>query len=229
MNMFDRTEKLIGSENLEKLKKASVLIIGLGGVGGYVFEMLVRAGIGRLAIVDGDKADVTNINRQILALDNTVGKPKVQIAAERAALINADAEIIPLETRYGAETSEKIFGFGKFDYCVDCFDSVKDKIHFLSKCAENNLKVISACGAGNRLSPEYKVDNILKTHNDPLARAVRKGLKGLCVENVKAVFDVNAPEIAVSGAEKTPASISYAPAIMGCIIGAEVIKDLLKS
>ena len=227
MNRFDRTEKLIGADKLEKLKSKSVLIIGLGGVGGYAFEMLVRSGIGRFTLVDGDRVDITNINRQILALDRTVGVPKVSAAAERAKQINDQASVLPLETRYCTETAEKIFGADKFDYCIDCFDSVKEKIHFLSECEKRNLKVISACGAGNRIAPEYKVDNIAKTHSDPLARAVRRGLKDVDTRNIKAVFDVNESINAAEGAERTPASISYAPALMGCLIGAEVIKDLL--
>ncbi len=227
MDRFDRTEKLIGSEKLNKLKSSSVLIIGLGGVGGFAFETLVRGGIGRFTLVDADTVDITNINRQILALDSTVGLPKVQVAAERAALINADAKITAITARYDPETADGIFGTDDFDYCVDCFDSVKDKIHFLSECIKRKIKAVSACGAGNRISPQYKVDNICKTHSDPLARAVRKGLKGLDTANIKAVFDINEPVEPQNGNERTPASISYAPALMGCMIGAEVIKDLL--
>ena len=226
MNRFSRTERLIGAQKLEALKAKSVLIIGLGGVGGYAFEMLVRAGIGRLVIVDGDVVDITNLNRQILALNGTVGLYKVAVAEQRAKEVNENAEIIPLNIRYNADSSAEIFDKGPFDYCVDCFDSVKDKIHFLSECAKRGIKAISACGAGNRISPEYRVDNVLKTHSDPLARVVRKGLKGLDTKNIKAVFDVKEP-ISPADGERTPASISYSPAIMGCMIGAEVIKDLI--
>lgn len=227
MGRFDRTEKLIGTDNLDKLRSKSVLIIGLGGVGGYAFEMLVRGGVGRFTLVDGDNIDVTNINRQILALDNTVGLPKVNVAAARAELINKEATVTPLALRYNSETAEEIFATDKFDYCVDCFDSVKDKIHFLTECARRKIKTVSACGAGNRISPQYNVDNIMKTHSDPLARVVRKGLKEFDVRHIKAVFDINEPTEPINGSGRTPASISYAPALMGCLIGAEVIKDLL--
>ena len=224
MNRFDRTEKLIGTDKLKELKNKSVLIVGLGGVGGYVFEMLIRSGIGRFVLVDGDCVDETNINRQILALDCTVGVYKVDVAAERAAQINKNAEIVPLKIKYCENSSAEIFALGPFDYCIDCFDSVKDKIFFLSECARQNVKTISACGAGNRISPEFKVSDIFKTHSDPLAKAVRKGLRGVNTTSIKAVFDVREP---AKSDGTVPASIRYAPALMGCTIGAEVIKDFL--
>ncbi len=223
MSRFSRTEKLIGQDAQRFLKERSVLIVGIGGVGGYVFETLVRAGIGSFTIVDGDKVDISNLNRQIISLDSNVGQDKVEAAKQRAESINPEVKIRALNINYNGQTKSLIFD-RPYDYCVDCFDSVRDKIDFIKTAYDFSYPLISATGAGNRTDPDFMVCDIYKTAYDPLAKAVRTGLKGSGVKKLKVVCDAK-PPLKISG---TPASISYAPALMGCYIGAEVIKDLLK-
>lgn len=222
MNISSRTQKLIGSEKVETLKKACVLIVGVGGVGGAVLEMLVRAGIGNITVVDGDCFDESNINRQLLALADNIGVPKVEIAQKRAISINPDINFSALKMRFNTQTSEQIF-YGGFDYCVDCIDSVKDKIDLIVAAHNKNIPIIAAMGAGNRLMPSFAVMDISKTAGDGLAKAVRQCIKNTSVTKLKTVCDTGV-SMKVDG---TPGSISYAPVLMGCMLASEVIKDLL--
>lgn len=223
-DIFDRTRKLVGQQKLDKLANAHVLIVGIGGVGGHALEAIARAGVGEITIVDFDKIDITNINRQIIATNSLVGTLKVDAFSARLKDINPNIKINSFAAFYSDETHDLIFNDSvKYDYCVDCFDSIKEKVKFIEHCAVSGYKCISACGAGNRLNPSFVVTDIFKTQYDPLAKAVRTRLNKDIVKKLKVVCDSNPPEIK----SPTPASISFSPSLMGIMIAAEVINDLL--
>ena len=221
--MFSRLELLVG-EKLNNLKKSNVIIFGVGGVGGYVAEMLVRSGIGKITIVDYDVVDVTNKNRQIIALDSTIGKLKIDVLKERLLDINNECNITAINEKL---TSENITDFNlcEFDYVIDAIDMVASKIALIEYCYNNNVKIISSMGAGNRLGiPEFVVDDIYNTFNDGLAKVLRQRLRKLGVKSHKVVFCKN--NSTYSG--ETIGSIAYFPAVAGCILSAYVIEELLR-
>ncbi len=222
MEQFARNIPLLGEVGQKKLNASNVLIVGVGGVGGYALEMLVRSGIGACTIVDMDKIDITNINRQILALHSTIGKRKVDVAVQRITDINPHIAITAYCERYTKDIEEKIFS-ARYDYCVDAIDSLKDKIDLILACKRHNVNCISALGAGNRLVADFEVKDIYSTSGDGLARAVRSRLRKEGVESHKTVCAVSNPRIE----NALTASISYVPSAMGCILAQEVIKDLL--
>jgi len=240
---FLRTEMLIGSEALNKLKRARVAVFGVGGVGGTVCEALIRGGIGSIDIVDDDKVSVSNLNRQIIALKSTVGKDKVEVCKNRLLDINEEAVITAHKCFFTPETSDK-FNFSEYDYVVDAIDTVTGKIELILKAKENGVPVISAMGAGNKLDPTaFTVDDIYKTSVCPLARVMRKELKARGVKGLKVVYSKEVPissdltqkEEAAKTPTRTgkpkksvPGSVSFVPAVMGFIIAGEVIKDLIK-
>ena len=222
--MFARTEKLIGKDNLYKLKNSHVAIFGIGGVGGYVAEMLVRAGVGKLTIIDFDKVDKTNINRQIIALQSTVGKFKVDVMKERLLDINPSCVITTFKEKYLPDNRELFFK-NNYDYVVDAIDMVTSKVDLIKYCHDLNLNIISAMGAGNRYTvPEFKVVDIFKTYNDGLAKIVRKKLKelGVCKHTVAFTENIANPSQDVIG------SISYYPSMCGCVIAGHVVNELIK-
>jgi tRNA threonylcarbamoyladenosine dehydratase len=177
LHRFSRTELLIGQEGLKTLKESTVAVSGLGGVGGYAAEALCRAGIGRLVIVDFDDICLTNINRQIHAMDGTVGKGKTQVMAERLRLINPEAGIVPFKDFYSAENSDFLLG-QRLDYVVDAIDHFTSKIHLIKSCLERNLPIISSMGAAAKLDPtRIEVADISGTHGCRMARSMRKLLK----------------------------------------------------
>ena len=177
LHRFSRTELLIGREGLQTLKESTVAVFGLGGVGGYAAEALSRAGIGRMVIVDFDDICLTNINRQIHAMDGTVGKGKARVMADRLSLINPEAEIVPFKDFYSAENSDFLLG-QKLDYVVDAIDHFTSKIHLIKSCRERNLPIISSMGAAAKLDPtKIKVADISGTHGCRMARSMRKLLK----------------------------------------------------
>lgn len=240
---FLRTEMLIGSEALNKLKRARVAVFGVGGVGGTVCEALIRGGIGSIDIVDDDKVSVSNLNRQVIALKSTVGKDKVEVCKNRLLDINEEAVITAHKCFFTPETSDK-FNFSEYDYVVDAIDTVTGKIELILKAKENGVPVISAMGAGNKLDPTaFTVDDIYKTSVCPLARVMRKELKARGVKGLKVVYSKEVPissdltqkEEAAKTPTRTgkpkksvPGSVSFVPAVMGFIIAGEVIKDLIK-
>lgn len=240
---FLRTEMLIGSEALNKLKRARVAVFGVGGVGGTVCEALIRSGIGSIDIVDDDKVSVSNLNRQVIALKSTVGKDKVEVCKNRLLDINEEAVITAHKCFFTPETSDK-FNFSEYDYVVDAIDTVTGKIELILKAKENGVPVISAMGAGNKLDPTaFTVDDIYKTSVCPLARVMRKELKARGVKGLKVVYSKEVPissdltqkEEAAKTPTRTgkpkksvPGSVSFVPAVMGFIIAGEVIKDLIK-
>ena len=224
-DQFERTRQLIGEEALQKLKNSKVLVFGVGGVGSYVCEALARAGVGTVEIVDKDEVDVTNINRQIIALHSTVGRPKVDVMAERMRDINPQAEIIARQCFYLPEKSAE-FDFGSYDYVVDAVDNVTAKIDIIKKSKEAGTPVISSMGTGNKLDPSaFKIADIEKTKTCPLAKVVRKELRKAGIKDVKVVYSEEEPK---EGAGRTPASISFVPSAAGLLIASAVIGDLTR-
>ncbi len=222
---FERTALLFGEVGVEKLKTARVAIFGVGGVGGYCAEALARAGVGELLLVDKDVVDESNINRQIIALHSTVGKPKVEVMQARIADINPACVVTARVCFYLPESADE-FDFSQFDYIVDAVDNVTAKTEIICRAKKAKKPVISAMGAGNKLFPElFEIADISKTQVCPLARAVRKKLKERGVENgVKVVYSKEIPTFV---GEKV-GSVSFTPSVMGLLMAGEVIKDLVK-
>lgn len=217
----NRTAGLIG-DGMDKLAAAHVLIVGLGGVGGYCFETLVRAGIGRFTIVDGDRVDNTNRNRQILADTDTVGLPKTEAARARALRINPDVRVRAFDCRFNEQTAGEILD-QTYSYVADAIDSVKDKVLLVSECKRRSIPILSAMGAGNRLDDDFTVTDLFKTQYDGLARAMRAQLKKRGITSLPVVASARPPH----KRDGCPASISYPPAVAGCKLGGAIIRSLL--
>lgn len=221
--MFRRTEILLG-DKINKLFDANVIVFGIGGVGGYSTEMLVRSGVGSITIVDYDKVDISNKNRQIIALDSTIGKYKVDVMKDRLSDINKDAKVTIIKEKLTPENIES-FHLEKYDYVIDAIDMVTSKIALIKYCFDNDIPVISAMGAGNRRDiPKFEVTDIYKTYNDGLAKVLRNNLKKLGVTSHKVVFTSN---IATPNGD-TIGSIAYYPAMCGCVLSAYVLGELTK-
>lgn len=226
---FTRTEALLGSKALNKLSGCRVAIFGAGGVGGYVTEALARSGIGAIDVIDGDEINRTNINRQILALESTIGQNKASAAKARINDINPDCTVSAFEIFYNRETESK-FDFSVYDYIIDAIDSVTDKLGIIQRAKVENVPVISCMGAGNKLSPTaFKVADISKTSVCPLARVMRRELKKLGITHLKTVYSEEPPVCKGQDDEgrRTPASCAFVPSVAGLIIAAEVIGDLI--
>ena len=219
---------LIGQENLDKLAAARVLVFGVGGVGGYVCEALCRGGVGRIDIVDKDVVDVTNINRQIIATHETVGRPKVEVCRERMLSINPDVKVDAQQCFYLPERASE-FDFGAYDYVVDAVDNVTAKIDIICNARAAGVPVISSMGTGNKLDPTmFKIADIEKTRVCPLAKVVRKELRKRGVFGVKVLYSEEEPIKPLSDDTRTPASISFVPSAAGLIIAGRVILDILE-
>jgi tRNA threonylcarbamoyladenosine dehydratase len=220
---YERLAMLIGPEAVERLNHCSVAVVGLGGVGGIVAEALARSGIGRLLLVDGDTVEKTNINRQIIALANTIGKNKAIIMADR---INSINPAIRLES-YPVFFKENEFPLSGLDYVVDAIDSVSDKVQLIRKCRGEGVPVISSMGAGNRLDPmAFRIIPLEETAGDPLARIMRKKLRELGICGIKVV---NSTEKPMKTGSSLPGSFMPAVAAAGLLLASEVIKDLMKA
>ena len=226
-NIYTRTEMLLGIEAVAKLRASRVIVFGVGGVGGYAVEALVRAGVGKIALVDHDRVSVTNINRQIIATESTVGLYKVEAMKDRILDINPSAEVIPLPLEYN-EASADVFNLTDYDLVLDCIDSVKSKIHLILSAKRGGVPIISSMGAGRRLDPtRFRITDISKTHTDPLAKAVRVGLRKAGVNSLTVVFSDEEPlPPSPSG---VPASISFVPGSAGLVMASEAVKVLTSS
>lgn len=230
--MFTRTEALIGSEAMEKVKGKKVIVFGAGGVGGYVVEALTRSGVGTVTIVDFDDIEESNLNRQIFATRDTLGQKKAAVGAQRMKKINED-----MKAKYSTEkvTAFNIgmFFLDRYDYVVDAIDDVKAKLAIILDALDKEVPVISCMGTGNKLHPELlRISDIKKTQICPLAKAVRKGLKEMGItEGVKVVYSTEQP--VVSGTEEegkvVPASTVFVPGAAGLMIAAEVFRDLAET
>ena len=231
---FERTELLIGKDALDKLKNSRVAVFGAGGVGGYIIEALVRSGVGTIDIIDKDTVSVSNINRQIIATEQTVGQYKAEAAAERAKLINPHVTINVYNMFYTPEISGQ-FDFSQYDYIADAVDTVSSKIELVMQANKCSTPIISSMGAGNKLHPEmFEIADIYKTSVCPLARVMRRELKARGIRHLKVVYSKEepvSPQIRITDAETgkvTPASIAFVPSVAGLIIAGEIIRDLIK-
>lgn len=226
-----RTAMLIGENGVEKLNRSHVAVFGVGGVGGYAVEALVRAGVGKITLVDSDRVAESNINRQIIATHNTVGQYKTEAMRDRIASINPDCEVI-CHSVFFDENNRSDFDFSSYDYVVDAIDSLSAKLELIASAKEKNIPIISAMGAGNKLDPTmFEVSDISKTTVCPLARAVRIALRKRGINHLKVVYSKEEPAVKNNTDEngnRVPASISFVPSVMGLIIAGEVIKDISK-
>ncbi len=232
INQFSRTELLLGSENMNRLKNARVAVFGIGGVGGHTVEALARSGVGTLDLIDNDDVSLTNINRQMVATLSTIGRMKVDVAKERIMDINPDAVVNVYKTFYLPETKDQ-FDFTKYDYVVDAIDTVAGKIALIEQAKEAGVPIISSMGAGNKLDPTaFEVADISKTTVCPLAKVMRYELKKRGIKNVKVVFSKEKAMTPLGATEEDvkkrqiPGSIAFVPSVVGLIIAGEVIKDL---
>lgn len=249
LNQFSRTELLFGKEAMDKLQNSRVAVFGIGGVGGYVCEALVRSGVYHFDLIDDDQVCLTNLNRQIIATRKTVGQYKVDVMRERILEINPDADVSVHKCFFLPENADE-FPFEEYDYVVDAVDTVTAKIELVMKAQEKGVPIISSMGAGNKLDPSaFKVADIYKTRVDPLARVMRREMKKRGVKKLKVVYSEENPKrpiedmavscrnncICPSGAQHKcterrdiPGSTAFVPSVAGLIIAGEVIKDLIK-
>ncbi len=231
-DIYTRTEALIGKENIEKLKNTRVAVFGLGGVGGFTAEALVRSGVGAIDIIDCDTVDITNLNRQIIATTTTIGQNKTDAFEKRLLDINPEVKITKFNLFFNSETSN-IFDFSNYDYIIDAIDTVSAKIELILKANECGTPIISSMGTGNKLNPtELEVTDIYKTSVCPLARVMRYELKKRGIKKLKVVYSKEEP-IKPQSQEKfngrhIPASAPFVPACAGLIIASEVVKDIIK-
>lgn len=247
LTQFSRTELLLGKEAMEKLKNAKVAVFGIGGVGGYVCEALVRSGVGAFNLIDDDKVCLTNLNRQIIATRKTIGKYKTDVMKDRILEINPDARVEVHKCFFLPENADE-FPFEEYDYIVDAVDTVTAKISLVMKAQEMNVPIISSMGAGNKLdASQFRVADIYKTKVCPLAKVMRRELKKRGVKKLKVVYSEEQPtrpveDMAIScrtncicppgAAHKCterrdiPGSVAFVPSVAGLIIAGEVVKDL---
>ncbi len=222
-DIYDRTRKLIGQKALDKLIAAKVVVFGLGGVGSYAVEALARSGVGHIAIVDKDKVDLTNINRQIVALNSTVGQYKSDVMEKRINDINPKIKVEKYTIFYNINTSN-IIDLSCFDYVVDAIDTVSSKLQLIEKCNELSVPIISSMGFANKLNPTMiEVGDIYCTCQCPLARVMRYELKKRKIPSLKVVYSKEQTIIK----QRQPASISFMPSSAGLILAYEVIKDIM--
>ena len=232
---FIRMKALVGEEAMRKLADSRVIVFGIGGVGSYALEALVRSGIGAVDAVDCDVVSESNINRQIIALSSTVGLHKCDVARERMLDISPDLKFRAHPIRYGADTAETI-DLGEYDYVIDAIDTVTAKLLLIERAKAVGTPIISAMGTGNKLDPTaLKVADIYSTSTCPLARIMRKELKKRGVESLKVVYSDEEPivpdvtgEVPPEGRRSIPASAAFVPSAAGMILAAEVVKDLIK-
>lgn len=230
---FARSELLLGSENMERLRRARVAVFGVGGVGGYVAEALARGGVGTLDLVDNDTVCLSNLNRQIIALHSTIGQYKVDAARARILDINPEAVVHTYRIFYLPETADQ-FDFTQYDYVVDAIDTVSGKLMLIEQAKRAGVPVISSMGAGNKLDPTaFRVVDISETSVCPLAKVMRRELKKRGITNVKVVYSEEKPlvphaaeSLAATPRRQPPGSVSFVPSVVGLIIAGEVIKDL---
>lgn len=233
---FSRTERLLGNEAMRCLKNARVAVFGVGGVGGYVVEALARSGVGALDLIDNDTVNLSNINRQIIALHSTVGKFKVDVMKERIADINPDCKVNVHRCFFLPENKEE-FDFTQYTYVVDAVDTVAAKIQLVLQAKEAEVPIISSMGAGNKLNPAmFEVADIYKTSVCPLAKVMRRELKQRGVKKLKVVYskeeaikpvEPETKQETAPGKRSTPGSVAFVPSAAGLIIASEVVKDII--
>ena len=228
---FSRTERLLGQEGMEKLAASTVAVFGIGGVGSFVAEGLARAGVGHLVLIDNDVICLSNINRQIHATADTVGRRKTEAMRERILGINPEAVVDRIDDFYLPENGEKFFR-QDYDYVADAIDTITGKIHLVLQCHERGIPIICSMGAGNKLEPaRFEVADIYDTSVDPIARIMRKKLKEHRIPHLKVVYSREKPIAAGSGdpegTRAVPGSISFVPSVAGLIMAGEIVRDLV--
>ncbi|QUH26722.1 ThiF family adenylyltransferase [Serpentinicella alkaliphila] len=246
LHSFSRSELLIGTEGLNKLKESKVAVFGIGGVGTFTVEALARTGVSKFVLVDDDDICLTNINRQLHATRSTVGKPKVEVMKERILDINPNAEVITYRELYNSESAERLLS-EDYDYVVDAIDMVTAKIDLIVRCKEKNIPIISSMGAGNKLDPtKFEVTDIFKTSICPLAKVLRKELRKRGVKDLKVVYSKEEPmtPFVINSDCKTdcictnknrtctvkhqiPGSVAFVPSVVGLILASVVVRDLI--
>lgn len=235
-DQFSRTRMLFGNDAIERLKGCRVAVFGIGGVGGYATEVLARSGVGHLELFDNDQVNVTNINRQIVALHSTLGQYKVDVAADRIHDINPECTVVPHRMFYLPECADEV-DLAQFDYVVDCIDTVQAKLELVRRCHRLGVPIICSMGAANKLNPSgFRVADLSKTSVDPLAKVMRQTLRREGIYHVKVVFSEEIPMRPVEpndDAQKNekrrsiPASNAFVPPAAGLVIGGEVVKNLI--
>lgn len=224
-DFLSRTRGLIGETGLNTLKEAKILVFGVGGVGGHAIEALIRSGVGRVDICDKDVVSESNCNRQIIATQDTIGMPKVEVMKQRALTINPAVQMETFQCFYLPDTAEQ-FDFSKYDYIIDAIDNVTAKICMIEQAKKAGTKIICSMGTGNKLHPElFQIADIEKTSVCPLAKVMRRELKRRGIRKVKVLYSTEEPVVK----KRTPASIAFVPAVAGLMIAGEVIRDILYS
>lgn len=232
--IFQRTELLIGQENLEKLKNSHIIVFGLGGVGGGVVEALVRSGVGEISLVDFDIIDITNLNRQLIATQHTVGKSKALSMKERALSINPDLKINIFSEKFSKENSDLFFKDKHYNYVVDAIDLITQKLDLIELCYRRKIPIISSMGTGNKIDPtKFEVVDINKTSVCPMAKIIRKELKNRNIKKLKVVFSKELPRKPLNENESREkrhnvGSIAFVPPVVGMILASQVVKDICK-
>ncbi len=232
MSLLERSLPLIGEDGEEKLNNSSVIVFGVGGVGSWCAEALVRCGIGKITVVDGDVVSETNRNRQLIALTSTVEKSKAEVCAQRLSDINPDCKVSSFDLFYSAETADEI-DVGEYDFVADCIDTVTSKLLLIQKSNEAGVEIISSMGTGNRLDPSrIIVTDVFKTEGDPLARVMRKELRARGVDKLTVVCSEEPPGKCVEGRNEitgraTPSSAVFVPATAGLRMAYEITKRLI--
>lgn len=230
--MFSRFELLVGEDNIQKLNQAHVIVFGVGGVGGYVVEALVRSGIGHITIVDNDVISLSNLNRQIIATQETIGQKKVDVMKKRILSIHPECDVTTLDMFYLPETADQI-DLSQYDYVVDAIDTITSKIELAVRC-DQKIPLISSMGTGNKMNPALlQVSDIYKTSVCPLAKVMRRELKKRRVKHLKVVYSQELPMKPFESDEIThkrtiPGSTAFVPSSAGLLIASEVVRDLLK-
>lgn len=242
LHQFSRNELAIGKEGLEIMKNSTVAVLGIGGVGSFAAEALARSGVGRLVLVDKDDVDITNVNRQLVALLSTVGKPKVDIMTERIKDINPECEVVPLKMFYTEDTYEEFFSH-QLDFVVDASDTIVYKIHLMKECLKRNIPIISSMGAANKMDPtRFQIADISKTHTDPIAKVIRTKLRKERIhKGIPVVFSDESPiviredvrkevgndQAEIRKAKMPPSSNAFVPSACGLIMASYVVRQLL--
>lgn len=243
LHQFSRNELAIGVEGLEKMKNSTVAVLGVGGVGTFAAEALARSGVGRIILVDKDDVDITNVNRQIIALLSTIGQPKVDLMKDRINDINPECEVIALKMFYTEETYEQFFEYG-LDFVVDASDTISYKIHLMKECLRRNIPIISSMGAANKMDPtRFKIADISKTHTDPIAKVIRTRLRKEGIrKGIPVVFSDESPIVIredvrkvvgkddadIRKAKMPPSSNAFVPSVAGLVQASYVVRELLK-
>ncbi|KIY21115.1 MULTISPECIES: tRNA threonylcarbamoyladenosine dehydratase [Mesobacillus] len=243
LHQFSRNELAIGKEGLEIMKNSTVAVLGIGGVGSFAAEALARSGIGKLILIDKDDVDITNINRQLIALLSTVGKQKVEVMRDRIMDINPDCEVVALKMFYTEKTYEEIFGYN-LDFIVDASDTISYKIHLIKEAINRGIPMISSMGAANKMDPtRFQIADIFKTHTDPLAKVIRTRLRKEGVKKgIPVVFSDESPIVVredvqkevgnnnaeIRKAQMPPSSNAFVPSVAGLIMASYVVRELLR-